>query len=84
MHTMTTATVHTPSPVATPRGAIAAAWLAAKLVLAFRYVTAPVAVKPRSRISEAAELRAYARHMCDDPRFAADLFAAADRHERGE
>ena len=84
MHTMTTATVHTPSPVAVPRGAIAAAWLAAKLVLAFRVITAPVAVKPRSRSREAAELRVYAHQMCDDPRFAADLYAAADRHERGE
>lgn len=81
---MTTTTVHIPSPVAVPRGAPVAAWLAAKLVVAFRAITAPVAVKPRSRTSEAAELRAYARQMCDDPRFAADLFAAADRHERGE
>ncbi len=81
---MTTATVHTPSPVAVPRGAPIAAWVAAQLVFAWRFVTAPVAVKPRSRTSEAAELRAYARQMCDDPRFAADLFAAADRHERGE
>jgi AcrR family transcriptional regulator len=36
------------------------------------------------RTAEAAELRAYARQMCDDPRFAADLYAAADRHERTE
>jgi hypothetical protein len=81
---MVTATVQTPTPVAVPRGAPVAAWLAAKLVHAYRFITAPVAVKPRSRNSEAAELRAYARQMCDDPRFAADLFAAADRHERGE
>ncbi len=81
---MNTVTVHTPTPVAVPRGAPIAAWLAAKLVQAFRFVTAPVAVKPRSRFEEAAELRAYARQMCDDPRFAADLLAAADRHERTE
>jgi hypothetical protein len=81
---MSTVIVNTPSPVAVPRGAPIAAWLAEQLVLAVRYLTAPVAVKPRSRTAEAAELLAYARQMCDDPRFAADLFAAADRHERTE
>jgi hypothetical protein len=34
------------------------------------------------RASEAAEVRTYAQQvMSYDPRFAADLFAAADRHE---
>ncbi len=81
---MTTTTVHPPSPVAEPRGAPIAAWLAAQLVLAFRLITAHLAAKPRNRTREAAKLRAYARQMRDDPQFAADLMAAADRHEREE
>jgi hypothetical protein len=37
-----------------------------------------------SRQAEAARVRQYAQEvMGQDPRFAADLFAAADRHERG-
>ena len=36
------------------------------------------------RQSKAARVRTYAQQiMGHDPRFAADLFAAADRHERG-
>ncbi|MEP7282646.1 MAG: hypothetical protein ABI696_11765 [Rubrivivax sp.] len=38
---------------------------------------------PRTRVEEACEVRALARQVNDqDPRFAADLDAAADRHER--
>ncbi|MEO7246616.1 MAG: hypothetical protein ABIX12_15900 [Rubrivivax sp.] len=38
---------------------------------------------PRTRVEEACEVRALARQVNDqDPRFAADLYAAADRHER--
>ena len=37
-----------------------------------------------SRIGEAARVRRLAQAvMADDPRFASDLFAAADRHEMG-
>lgn len=37
------------------------------------------------RIAEAAAVRRYAMSFArHDPRFAADLFSAADRHERGE
>lgn len=37
---------------------------------------------PRDRVREAAELRTWAANVQrTDPRFAADLFAAADRHE---
>ena len=44
----------------------------------------PVAAPPiRDRVHEACELRAWAEKVrATDPRFAADLFAAADRHER--
>ncbi len=40
---------------------------------------------PRAlRIDEAARVRRFAqRVMADDPRFAADLYAAADRHDGG-
>ena len=44
---------------------------------------APVNTLAR-RIREAAEVRAMAQQMlAQDPRFASDLFAAADRHELG-
>lgn len=37
---------------------------------------------PRDRVREAAEVRTWATHVQrSDPRFADDLFAAADRHE---
>ena len=39
--------------------------------------------KPRDRVSEAASARALAdTYLKNDPRFAADLYAAADRHEQ--
>lgn len=38
-----------------------------------------------TRVTEAAQLRLYAQRLArNDPRFAADLLAAADRHERTE
>jgi len=48
-----------------------------------RVVTrAPAAPLPSNREREAAELRSYALSVRrTDPRFADDLFAAADRHE---
>ena len=59
-----------------------AAWLlstASRLV--GRHASAPPAVPDRTR--EAAEVRNWAMTIeRTDPRFAADLFAAADRHER--
>jgi len=45
----------------------------------------PDAVGPMTRALEAAAAREYAvQFLRSDPRFAADLCAAADRHERGE
>ena len=87
---MTTLTTRHPIAVATPRGArwAAAAWigmsrgatLLLNLVTQSRERAAVI-----GRITEANRLRHVARgFMSSDPRFAADLFAAADRHERAE
>ena len=47
------------------------------------FATRAATVPPASdRVREAAELRAWALHLRnEDPRFVADLMAAADRHE---
>jgi hypothetical protein len=56
------------------------AWLKATLVRLVSATAKPP--PPRDRVREAAELRTWAAHVQHtDPRFAADLFAAADRHE---
>jgi hypothetical protein len=86
---MTTITVHSPSKVAAPR---AAAW-AANLFSAFATwmqrtgAERSEATRRHSQLSDrsrdAAALRSYAmRFAAHDPRFAADLMAAADRHEQ--
>lgn len=65
--------VHTrPSPLGS--------WLKSALL---HLVSAPTQAPPlRDRVREAAELRVWATEVRQtDPRFAADLFAAADRHE---
>lgn len=84
---MSTVTVHTPATVTAPRGAVWAGWLVSRLVDATRAM-ARRRVEQRAvseRIAEAAALRAYAHDIAPgDPRFAADLYAAADRHERAE
>jgi hypothetical protein len=56
------------------------AWLKSNLArLMSASAKAPL---PRDRVREAAELRTWAACVQrTDPRFAADLFAAADRHE---
>ena len=81
---MSTTTVMTPAtaPVALPRGARWAAALAARLLQWLASLQPQPTVKPSSRSEEAAELRRYATRVArHDPRYAADLFAAADRHE---
>jgi hypothetical protein len=89
----TTTTFHTPAPVRVPRAAPLAAWLAEQLILALRALSrrlsaapaAQAAARQRGRVAEAAALRRHAQQLMGaDPRFAADLFAAADRHEREE
>ena len=82
---MTTITVHTPAPVRAPRGAAWAAHLFALLLNSWRQASERrqqhLALSTRQR--EAAEVRRLGQQMMAmDSRFAADLFAAADRHER--
>ena len=86
---MTTQTILVPS-VPTPSAPRGARIAAALFACAWRVVAAlrraePVAA-PRSmarRIAEASRVRALAWQLRDeDPRFAAELQAAADRHER--
>ena len=81
---MTMLSVITPAPVQMPRFAAVAATLFARLLQGLtavdRAVTAPRAESERQR--QARELRQFAaQHAEHDPRFAADLWAAADRHE---
>jgi hypothetical protein len=76
---MTTVTVNVASKVQPPRGAAWAAKAAAAMLRAIARWSAPRAPAP---MLEAAEVRAMARtYVNSDPGFAADLFAAADRHE---
>jgi len=78
---MNTVTVNVPANVPAPRGAEWAAQAAAALLRAIAKWTAPRA-QAKSPIVEVAQLRALARtYLNSDPGFAADLFAAADRHE---
>lgn len=84
---MTTISVHTHAPVAVPRGAVWAATVAARLLGWFDAMGAAQAAatarrREATRILEAGQLRRYAQQWASrDPRFAADLLAAADRHE---
>ena len=82
---MSTITVHVPLTVAEPRGAkLAAHVFAALLRWAQKRVDAShVRREQISRLTDAARVRRLASAMnVVDPRFAADLMAAADRHER--
>ncbi len=81
---MTTITVQRPLTVRPPRAAKLAAGLFVQLVYALQRQNA--ARKQRKlraeRMKEAAVVRGYAAHYANhDPRLAADLLAAADRHE---
>ena len=87
---MTTLTTHNPIAVTAPRAAAwaATAWLAVSRA-AMQLMTQARQRSQRGavvgRVSESNRLRDVARgFMSSDPRFAADLFAAADRHERAE
>lgn len=84
---MTTITVHTPVKVATPRAALLAAGLFMRLLDVLERTGAARAQRRLNaeRLAEAAAVRQYAmRFASHDPRFTADLLAAADRHERAE
>ena len=71
-------------PTRAPRGARVAAELFATLWNAVARQFTPTVAAPLTRSEEAAECRALAQSvLITDPRFALELFAAADRHERG-
>ena len=80
---MSTITVNAPVKTVAPRGAqIAATWFVSFLTwletLSHRREESR---QMAGRQDEAARVRTYAQQiMGHDPRFAADLFAAADRH----
>lgn len=83
---MTTITTFVPASVDMPRGAPVAAGLFGALLRAFQRMGTARAVKAArsTRVREAAATRRYAlRHLPQNPRFAEDLLAAAERHERG-
>ena len=84
---MTTITVQTPVKVAAPRAARPAAALFSRLMDLFQSHSRLQAARRRQaqRVEEAVAVRQYAQRFAGhDPRFAADLLAAADRHERAE
>lgn len=84
---MTSITVFSPVKVATPR---ATQWAADAFTAFLSWFSAHRAVQAdrrlqADRVVEASSVRAYAhRFASHDPRFAADLLAAADRHEQGK
>jgi hypothetical protein len=83
---MTTITINTPVKVEAPRGATwAATWFSKLLTGIDMLVESRVQRRLRTqRVAEANQVRQYAHEvMGQDRRFAADLLAAADRHELG-
>ncbi len=85
---MTTITVNSPIPVTEPRGSVWAAQ-AASAILGFLGHTGQALragtrqASSKSRVREATHVRRLADSLREqDPRFAADLYAAADRHEQ--
>ena len=76
---MTTFTVNGTPTIREPRGA---AWAAQAAAALLRLFAQRRTMRPAPPIVEAAQVRALARaYLNSDPGFAADLFAAADRHE---
>jgi hypothetical protein len=84
---MTTITVHTPRSVVAPRGAAWAAWLFRQASMGIDWLVHSRTVRAErrtmaGRIADANLVRNHARNVAvTDPGFAADLYAAADRHE---
>lgn len=81
---MTTITVQRPATVRVPRAAPIAAAIALKLLGAVEQLVTRRRERraEADRLAEAAAVRRYADEVrAVDPRFAADLYAAADRHE---
>ena len=82
---MTIITIHAPANVATPLGAKLAAEAFGRVLtwLGALFQTSVDRIDTNDRTAEANRVRTFANEMMSqDPRFAADLFAAADRHER--
>jgi|GEM_PF-1627438 len=83
---MSSITVNAPVKINAPRGAaVAAIWFVSLLTWLEKLSRRREESRQMAgRQGEAARVRTYAQQiMGHDPRFAADLFAAADRHERG-
>jgi hypothetical protein len=84
---MTAITVQSPISIAVPR---ASRWAAAAFIGLLNWLEQHHALRAErqlqaDRIAEACAVREYARrYATHDPRFAADLLAAADRHERAD
>jgi hypothetical protein len=84
---MTTITVQRPLEVLEPRAAAVAAAIFGRLMTWLESSRAQRAESREraDRAAEAAAVRQYAqRYASHDPRFAADLLAAADRHETSD
>ena len=81
---MATISINAPARIAAPRAAPLAAALFARVLGWFDRRAERSGTPDDDRAGDAARLRSFAQQvMAEDPRFAADLFAAADRHERG-
>jgi hypothetical protein len=84
---MTSITVQVPRHIATPRGAALAAWLFRQGALGIRWVAGARRQRAARRLHTARAVdanlvRGHARLVAaTDPGYAADLYAAADRHE---
>jgi hypothetical protein len=84
MAAITSQTFHHVPSLNVPRGAQVAAqvFVAGLRLLARLVAAAPAALVQRSRAQEAEDVRALAdRYAHTDPSYAADLYAAAARHE---
>lgn len=82
---MSTTSLPSPRPIAAPRFAdVAARWFAQLLEVMHLARRIHTGRRARfERIAEASALRRFADSMREvDPRYAADLYAAADRHDR--
>jgi hypothetical protein len=82
---MSSITIQVPRTVTAPRGAWIAAAAFARLLQILHIGRAEQAERRQSRqdAHDLANVRRYAQQMMEhDPRYASDLFAAADRHER--
>lgn len=82
---MTSITIHAPATVAAPLGSKLAAELFGRVLgwLSRATVSHAGHLQGGDRVTEANRVRSFANEMLAmDPRFAADLYAAADRHER--